>query len=286
MSNIKTIFHTYNFNLNNADEAAAWLALKAKLTESQPHCMESHGGDSHFTKFEKLDGQVIELETTHLFENQWNTAPMDGHNGYRVFDWALDYRPYGNAKIKRGHWLEQTADMKSVRDNTMKCGYCGKQEPAQKGYVFCPHCLDSEYLKQSDLYLTRMIAVSADKPHRNYPKLSEAESAHLLPLYKHAQMHGNSERGKKRIAAKRADILKKFETATKNAADEFRGFTWLMDNGINTDNVIFYSHTGRFSFGWLRPIDDGLKDLLLEAISEFPFPYDIKCADGKTLSAA
>ena len=284
MSNIKTIFHAYSFNLNNADEAAAWEALKASLKASHPRCMESHGGDSHFVKFEKLDGQMIELETTHLFENQWNTAPMDGHNGYRVFDWALDYNPYGNSKLKRGHWLEQTAEMQAVRDNTTKCGYCGKQEPAQKGYVFCPHCLDSEYLKQSDLYLLRMVAVSADKPHRKFPPLTEAESAYLLPLYKDAQLHGSTVRGKVRIAAKRADLQKKFDSAINNAHVEFEGFTWLMDRGISTDNVIYYSHTGRFGFGWRSPVDEGLKDLLLEAISEFPFPYDIKCADGKTLS--
>src|SRR5574342_721932 len=154
--------------------------------------------------------------------------------------------------------------MRDIRRNTHKCGYCGKQEPAQKGYVFCPHCIGSAYLKSSELHLLRMMPVEFEG---NRAPLTEAEQAHLLPLYKEAQLHGN-ERDK----------------AIYIAETEFKGFTWLMDHGIKTDNCIYYSHTDRFSFGWRNPVDAEFLSELLDVVSEFPFAYEIKTQDGRTLS--
>jgi hypothetical protein len=280
----KTTLHTYYFDVSIADGKAAWDALRAKL-KTGPHCFGPVLADNYFA-FRDLDGQEIELETAHLFENQWNTA-----SGLRVFDWALTSHIAGcrvdpensPPHIRRGHYLDQTAEMRSLRDNTSACGYCGKQEPAAKGYVFCPHCIDSEYLKEKDLYLTRMMPVSTP----NRAQLSDAERAHLLPLYRDAQLHGTTARGKARIARLRADIARDYAKAIADANAERDGFTWLLDNGFGqlaANNVIFYDHTGRFGFGWRTPCDAATVSALLEKISEFPGSYDIKCADGRTLS--
>src|SRR5215472_14446345 len=136
---LQTIFHAYRFDLDNATERTAWEALKAKLTAEGLEVFETWGGKgSHYQP--ELDGRILELETAHLFDNQWNTAPIEGHTdkGLRVFDWAKDYPIDFSPNIARGHWLEQTAEMREVRRNTVGCGYCGRQEPAAKGYVFCP----------------------------------------------------------------------------------------------------------------------------------------------------
>ena len=282
---MKTTIKSYFFDTRNADGLAKYKELESNLKSQGLKCFETHGGDSHY-KSQFSDGLVVDLETTHLFNNQWNTAPIEGisDKGLRVFDWAQDYPsnlsgcpPY----IKRGHYLIQTDEMREIRRNTSECGYCGKQEPMQKGYVFCPHCLDSEYLDSDSLHLTRMQAVD-DKSDR--AALSEAEKAHLLPLWKDAKLHGSTVRGKTRIAKMRADIISKHDKAIKTAETELKGFTWLMDNGINPDNAIYYSHTGRFGFGWRSPVDGELLSNLLGCIGEFPFSYDIKCADGRTLS--
>jgi len=54
-------------------------------------------------------------------------------------------------------------------------------------------------------------------------------------------------------------------------------------NGIKIDNCIYYSHTDRFSFGWRSPVSAEVVSEILNVISEFPFLYEIKCDDGKTL---
>jgi hypothetical protein len=172
--------------------------------------------------------------------------------------------------------------MREIRRNTNGCGYCGKQEPAAKGNVFCPHCIGSEYLKSNELHLLRMRPVNETGDRA---KLTPAEHAHLLPIYKDAQLHGNTERDKKRIAKARADVLADYEKTTRNAKTERDGFIWCMDHGIKTDNLIFYNHTGRFCFGWRGDgVDKELESQILDAISGFPFAYDIKTADGRTLS--
>ena len=133
----------------------------------------------------------VVIDTAHLFNNQWNTMPIPGvsDSGLRVFHWhELHLMPTGRARTSRlikGYWLELTKEFKTLLDNTMTCGYCGKQEAAAKGYAFCPHCLDSEYLKSSDLHLTRMMPVSY-RGKRSPLELAERDI--LLPAYRDAQL--------------------------------------------------------------------------------------------------
>jgi hypothetical protein len=284
---MKALIHGYVFDTRNADENDAYKELCKRLKSLGLKCFETHGGASHCFPFtlgvNRDSGVEIELETAHLFDNQWNTAPIEGvsESGLRVFDWAQDYNPHGNKHLKRGHWLDQTEDMREARRNTCACGYCGKQEPSQKGYVFCPHCIGSEYLKASDLYLTRMQRVDIRKSRA---PLTQSESEYLLPFYREAQLHGRTEQDKKRIAKEREDLESSYKKAVYVAKVEHDGFLWFMDRGIRTDNLIYYAHTDRFCFGWRNPIDAEMLSGVLEVISEFPFSYDIKCADGQTRS--
>ncbi len=285
MTTIKSTFHVYDFDTRKPADKAAYAALRKQLTGAGLECFETWGsGPGHWAPFRDQDGATVELETKHLFNNQWNTAPgfAGSDKGRRVFDWAQDY-PIGgmSAHIKRGHWIEQTAEMKELRRNTHACGYCGHQEAAQRGLVFCDRCTDSEYLTEEHLHLTRMRAI--DDTSDRAP-LTEAEAAHLLPIFRAAQLHGSTERGKARIAKQRADIQKDYDSATKHAAAKRAGLLWFMDRGINIDNLIYYSHTGRFAFGWRQPCSPSFVQGVLAVISEFPYPYDIKCSDGRTLS--
>lgn len=189
-----TVFHAYWFDTSKPEDKAAYAELAEKLKD-WPHRMKSWGEGSHYLP--ALNGKTVELETAFLFDNQWNTAPIEGlsDKGLRVFDWAEDAIPSferGSRFIKRGHWLEQTPDMREARRNTMKCGYCGKQEPAAKGYVFCPHCIDSEYLKESDLAMTRMRPIDESGIRSAPVELTAAERKHLLPLFREAQLHGSA----------------------------------------------------------------------------------------------
>lgn len=286
---MKTVLHAYHFDVSKPEEKTAWEALKTKLA-AWPHRMKAHGsGPRYYDTGRQLDGQTIDLETAHLFNNQWNSAPIEGFSaqGYRLFDWAQDslWRNGIENKItKQGYYLEQTDEMREVRRNTAVCGYCGKQEPAAKGYVFCPHCIDSEYLKEDDLHVTRMRPVDNDKWTKQLEPLTEAEKAHLLPLYRQAQLHGTTERGKARIAKAKADIETEYTKAVANATEKRDAARWIIAKAPGLlANWLFYTHTGKHSFGWRKPLSAGEVSGLLDVISEFPFVYEIKTEDGRTL---
>lgn len=283
---METTLRAYCFDTHRSDERAAWSALQARLLASHPHCMHSHGGASHW--LERLDGATVTLETQHVFDNQWNTAPIPGDSnaptGRRVFDWALDFEPSGNYSLMRGHYLDQTDAMRETRANRRACGYCGHQYTLPDAPNFCGECMGSEYLKASELHLLRVRGVGL---HTKREPLTDAERAQLLPLYREAQLHGISERDKTSRKRERTHILDAYDAAGKKyrlAATERDGMLWLHDHGIRTANIIFYSHTGRFCFGWRDKADPEFVSALLEVVSEFPFPYDIKCHDGRTLS--
>jgi hypothetical protein len=285
MKTLNTTIHAYSFNTRNADELLEFEALQAELISEGLKCMESHGGIGHYHFVSDISGQPIELETNFIFDNQWNTAPVESRSdkGLRVFDWAQD-ACLPNRFIKRGHYLIQTDAMAEIRRNIHKCGYCGNHEPAAKGYTFCPKCLDSEYLSEDQLHLTRMMAAGVSFSGER-AELSEAEKAHLMPLYVHAQTAATGSRAAARTAKQRADTVAELEKSTNEATTKHDGFIWLMDNGVYIDNCIYYSHTNKFCFGWKQPVSDAVKSALLDIISEFPFAYEIKCADGAHLES-
>ncbi len=284
---MKTIIHAYRFDVSKEDEKNAHAALCEALKNQGLRCFNAIARASsdehrhHRAAVKSRDGKTIELETKHLFDNQWNTAPIPGfsESGLRVFDWYEAIFP--NVAIKEGYYLEQTTEMHEIRRNTLKCGFCGAQEPAAKGYIFCPHCLDSPYLGEDELKLTRLLPVEDARKKR--APLSESERAHLMPLYTNAQTVAKGSRAKASHEKKRRDTLAKYEKTVKDATIERDGFMWLLDSGVNIDNCIYYNHAGKFSFGWRSPVSPDVRDALLEIISEFPFPYEIKCDDGKTL---
>lgn len=285
-ANIKTRLIPYHYDCEIPAENAEYMALVDRLKSQGLKCFESWGGGKgHYMPFAKFkeSGLSVELEANQVFDNQWNTTPILGFSekGYRVFDWAQDHPIDFRKSIKRGHYLEQVPEMSELRRNTAACGYCGKQEPMQKGYVFCPHCAGSPYLEVKDLFLTRMQAVSKAKDRA---PLTEAETAYLLPIYKEAQLHGQGERGIAKMKKARETVESTYSKAIDKAETEHAGFIWLLDKGFTIENVIYYSHTNRFSFGWRNPVASELVDELLQVISEFPFNYEIKCADGRTLA--
>lgn len=270
---IKTVAHAYQFYINTPDGKAGYEALREKLTAQGLDCFESHGGNMHYAG--GLEGKAIELETAHLFENQWNTT-----DGMRVFDWAQDYMPYRNPHLKQGHWLEQTEEMRQAREEKTVCGYCGAQYwRVEKPGEFCARCLDSEYLKESDLHLLRLLPASTRNSKR--AALTSTERAIVLPQYVSRQTTGTDSRAVQRKLKTRERVEAKFKSETASASMEYRGMTWLLDRDVNIENCIYYSHTEMFSFGWRSPVSASVKSALLDVLCDFPFAYEIKAEEGQ-----
>lgn len=271
MKNLITTLHWYRFNTENESEKEEYLKLCETLKKKGLKVFDSldmNLGKSreHRKLLETLNLKTIELETEYLFSNQWNTAPLEGSSsGLRVFDWSETIFP--NKKTKEGYWLDQTPEMTEIRNNTYKCGYCGKQEYfAQKptGNLFCTKCRGSEYLEEKDLQLLLLRPIS--KEYVNYKNI--VVPGDLIKDWK--------EQKKATLVAKleqkKVDKLAQLKKDVVNAQKEYDAFLWLINKGIDYENVIYYSHTDTFSFGWRKPIED--KEKLSILLAEFPYKWE------------
>lgn len=141
--NIKTVLHYYRFCLDKPEQKEKYFELVAKLESKGLEKFDSIS-PKHFEWYRDtiapIDGQVIELETKFLFQNQWNTAAVKNYEGgLRVFDWAEAIYP--NKDVREGQWLEQTQDMMAVRYDNLKCHWCGGISPKAKiNDNQCPKC--------------------------------------------------------------------------------------------------------------------------------------------------
>jgi hypothetical protein len=265
---MKTILHYYRFDRSDPEYKELCQMLKSFGLKKFDSISSNHH-EWYRDKIKPLDGKEVTLETEYLFNNQWNTV-----EGLRVFDWAEAIYP--NRSIKEGQWLEQTDEMREIRDNTKKCGYCGEMSTGKE--TFCNKCLDSQYLEQKDLHLLRMLPVS-DESRR--PKLTEDEAAVLVPLYEAAQGLGKERRDiehQSLLRKKVANLIPEAEKVAIKVVEEAKlkteAFTWLLDKKFrDIDNVIYYSHTKKFCFGWSRSYSG--KDVP-EILKNFPFSYEVK----------
>jgi len=263
MTTIKTTVHLFKFDTSNDKQRKAWGDFRRELEETR-HRFHAWGDSNHFD-FE--DGQEIELETKCVFGDQWNTAC-----GKRVFD--FNDPVFHNSHLHSGYYLDVTPEMLEVRRNTLKCGYCGKHYQAAQGYVFCEACLDSAYLKETELHLLRL--KNCEYRKNTSEPLTEAERAHLLPLYVERQTTGADSRAVQAKKNIRAGVEREYKQKTEDARNRYDGLIWLLDHDVNINNVIYYGHTGRFGFGWRTPVSADVKSALLDILCEFPFDYDIK----------
>lgn len=269
---LETVLHVYRYNIGEPDQATAYKQLRAQLKDGRKwmHCLAMG------TRLPLQDGPVT-LETKFLFSNQWNTGPLPNlPSGARVFDWYEGIYP--NKDLKEGHWLEITDEMKQLRRIVLHCGYCGAHYDTPTKDGFCSNCLGSEYLEASEIHLLRLYPVGEWMPKRE--PLTEDERAQLLPRFKEEQIHATSARDRKRQETTRkrieADYQKVITENVEHAKTKRDGLLWLMDRGLKTGNWIYYSHTGRFCFGWRKPISH---DELPDELTEFPFDYDVTFSD-------
>lgn len=279
---MKTTLHRYYFDLDKPAEKEAYQALTAQLNVSHAGKFFNVLADTKREFKASNTTETVELDTSCLFENQWNE---EGAEGRRLFDWyeAIYYNNgRKNERIKGGHWLELTPEMEHARTHTLQCGYCGKYvREGEPRKWHCEKCIGSEHLKETEIGLLRLRPV-ADKD-RSFD-LTDEEKTELVPLYKVAQGLGQitrdqekASRNRRRIAELIPEAEKKAAELIENARIETKAQTWLMDNGLNLlGNCIYYSHTKRFGFGWRTPLTAEEKSKLLDVISEFPFDYDLK----------
>lgn len=276
---MKTKLQTYRFDTSTAQGKADWEALKTRL-EAEPgrgRIMEAIPTGKGYNP----EPGEIELETEHLFDNQWNSDKG------RVFDfWCEVVYSYGRRSPWRcGHWLEITPEMVAIRRETLTCGYTGMHFKASDGHKFnlSDSALGSEYLKAEELHLLRLLPVCESFGGKRAP-LTEAERAEIMPLYIAAQTRqdaardaeGNA-RNRKRYEKDKAEFEQRAATMTKRLAEFKAGWEFLFNRGLSTRNVIYYDHSGEFCFGWQgKGYSPEVAEQWRELLKEFPAPFKVE----------
>jgi len=122
----------------------------------------------------------------------------------------------------------------------------------------------------------RLLPVYPEK-RGNRPELSEEEAITLKQVYVKRQTEDRTSRAVKKRKENYRETRKKRKDAILAANMEYKGFKWLLDRHINTEDCIFYSHSREFCFGWRgNGLSKSVKDELLKKLEGFPFPYEIK----------
>jgi hypothetical protein len=274
---MKTKIHTYSYNLNDPAQREPYHQLNARLSAEvkagkRGHCLNVMAGyDAEARKHDSMvkaaeSAGVLTLETEHLFGNQWNSVEAG-----RVFDWYEGIN-FDNRLLKFGHYLEITPEMEAVRRNTVVCGYTGQQFPADCGFAFntTERGLASFGLKESELHMLRLLPIWPEDQKR--APLTTEERECLMPLYVAARCKVmESQRAKQR-----AEVEAEYKKDTALAETEYRGKLWLLDRGLSLENVIFYSHTARFNFGWRTAYGPKAAAAMADSLTGFPYAFDIQ----------
>lgn len=291
------VMHVFFFEIDDAEQAAQYAAIAEARRTAGVRMWDSHmpvNASPEKTKFfefwkmiDKAAGRPemdpnrrplqspcgvwsapVTIELQHLFNNQMNSAaPLNA----RLFDWHEAI--VTNKRIKHGYWIE-SAELQHARANTCACGYCGAQYENATPGDFCGACLESEYLTRDNLHLLRLRRVS-DDDRANRAPLSPEERAAVIPAFDEARIKGTTARGIARRAKQRADVAAKYEKAIKVATTERDAHTWLLDRGFDLSNVIYYSHTDKFAFGWRSHIEGAELEHLRATLADFPFNFEI-----------
>ena len=260
---MKTVIHSYCLNKDSSEYKELCIYLKKQ-------------GLKKFRVFEGKrivpDGNEalpIDLDTSYLFSNQWNTTgESENFKNSRIFDWFEAYNPDSRHKMRSGHWIEQTEEIRNIRHNTFTCGYCGKQD-LEAG--LCHKCIGGEYLEEKDLVLLRKHRVDEDPEYSKNP-ITEEELFELMPLYMEKQLEGSKKRLTTRLSEEREEISNRIYTS-KIKQD---GLLWLIQNDIIISGFVFFHHyTREFSFEVRNKEQEADLNKDLES-KDFPYNYKVK----------
>lgn len=221
-------------------------------------------------QYNRIPAGEYELDLDYIFSNQYNTKGKDGRNGFRVFEYSepLSCGNGHNSPLGYGYYIsEGIEEIRALQKQIKVCGYCGKQYLNTKKH-FCTACLGSEYLKEENYCLLRLVELMA-KDKFNYENVVLPQE--LIEKIKKAQYKNRLKRLKEEKASKLASIKKEIASSKK----ELIAFKWLIERDIDFKNVIYYSYTDTFSFGWRESLSEKEQEELYKKMVGFPYSWEI-----------
>lgn len=210
MKTLKTKINYYSFDVSDERQNKEYKELCESLKNKglKKFATIEINGSEELRAVEYFFIEEIELDCTYLFSNQWNTIPVKENKGLSVFDWMEPI--FENKRIKKGYWLEQTEEMTTIRLETFRCGYCGKQYH-KPNKVFCEDCIGSQYLKRNDLKLLVLKQVLNETPIQHIEVVPEW----IITKYEEIQMWERTKRLNQKVADFEKEIQRKKQSLEK-----------------------------------------------------------------------
>jgi hypothetical protein len=147
--------YAYNFDISNSEEAAKYTEMENELNSRGMRCFNTYHESISLSKSQSVQGG-IKLDSSTIFSDQWN----EHEHGLRLHDWFEGI--YVNVNIKKGYYLELSAEAKKCREGMGYCHYCGHRDTVsnfeeQKG---CSECKRTGYI--FDLNQSGLVKVEAE----------------------------------------------------------------------------------------------------------------------------
>lgn len=246
---------------------------------SEEWCAIRDSGRHHFNvwgnvgpndkEFAPKNEVTLKFDDAHMFTTQLVTI-----NGQRVHDWA-DYMNIHDMHERRhkpdgwlpphryGHYVVNIDELREIRKDIFKCGYCGKH---YKEGGWCHSCITSEYLRESSLYLLRLLPLYSATPD-NYTDTDEVPVS-ITSNYARADY----DQTVKYIKEQRAASLAHIEVDRVASTLTHAFYTYALTCGIRVldlKNCIYYKHTNTFCFGWSNSLSDERLSRLQKALPEY-----------------
>lgn len=270
---IKSKFETYRYDISDLNEKIEYAKLVDYLQSKNYKKWTNYLGYNYnfeknqnwWNKLYKL-GSVVEIDTSFLFEEQFNTTKSSGN--LRLHLWSEDIYP--NKDIKQGYYLESEELLEVIKEQH-KCGFCGaryNKENMPKDKI-CTKCLGSPYLSEDNIKLLRLNSVATPNGLKKY--LTKEQVEKLKPKIFRERVKYNKMVAKKDLKERLERNEKEFQTA-KN---EYYGTKWLLKKGFNVDNIIFYPHRDIFTLGWKTPLTFDEEQDVKKRLKDFKYSYEI-----------
>lgn len=237
------------YNLDTREEPKKYRAIKETAQALGHKLMDASSPGTRHDWLDNLPDEVT-INPAHLFADQYNTI-----EGFRVHDWyeEIFWTNRGQrTSQKKGYYLTgEIEQLRQAKGNRYACNYCGKQYQKAEAPTFCSRCVGFEYLTEDRLPmlivrpimekwngLDKAPADLVDLWRRIEPELkAQYEAANLVNLQKKAE-----------------HVLANARKKAAELMEEANMLSQLLTHGIDTDNLIYYSHTKRWCFGWHKPL--------------------------------
>ena len=269
---IKFTLNKYYYDISKPEQYHEYQTQVVSRAENLSFKIFQSVSESHHSKgwLQDLPTKVV-VDTDFLFNNQFNTVAENGvSSGYRLHFWYEAMYP--NKDIKEGYFVTGDIDeMYDLLSRTYVNGYTGETVTIE-GNDTPPYCddsektLSSEHLEKSQLRQLMYSPLRGEKEIMGQQVLAKLEEQ-----YKFYQTKANRLREQQRHKAAMDEHNKKQRQMVKEHEIRLE----VVKARGNCKNLIYYSHTDTFCYGWNQHVTENQGEQFLKDVAHIDAKFEV-----------